>query len=213
MRTSKIFEMNIENNYFNSLPDYENWDNHHSAISSFFPNDKQVSKALNIVKGYHNQPRHHYDGNYMNRPARVARILLEEFNINDQTTILTALCHDLGEWSEYDTKQIVHEFGEQVDQGVSILTWDQKGEWSDFVDQIVNSGNENLIKIKIADKLDNNRAALMTDNIDEMAKARKKTLEIMQPIIKKYYPEAWPKFEEVLDKIGYKKRETSLYNT
>jgi len=195
---------NSHKKYHETLLEYENWDQHYSLIKSYFPDDQQVEKALTIIKKHHDQPRYHFQGNYINHPVRVARILLEEFNIKDKTTILIALLHDLIEWSDYDISKIKKEFGEEIDMGVKTLTWDQKGEWVDFVDRIINSGHKNLIKIKIADKLDNNRGVLMTDNIDEIRKARQKTIDIMQPVIKKYYPAVWPKFTEVLNKLETK---------
>lgn len=49
----------------------------------------------------------------------------------------------------------------------------------------------------MADKLDNNRAAVFSDERAKQ-KAKEKTESIMRPFIEKHFPEHWGKFEESL---------------
>ncbi len=153
--------------YFHHLETFEDWEANLAALESKLGSlSIKVKKALKIVEKYHDQPRMFTKGSYNRHPLRVARILAEELNITDETSILIALCHDLGEWSDYDITNLKREFGKDVFKGVETLTWDQKGEWSDFVDSIVKSNIKNLTAIKIADKLDNNRASALSGTMN-----------------------------------------------
>jgi (p)ppGpp synthase/HD superfamily hydrolase len=188
--------------YFHALETFEDWDSNVSALTSSigFPSEK-VSKAIEIVKEYHDQPRMFTLGNYNRHPLRVARILAEELSIKDETAILIALCHDLGEWSDYDLENLKIEFSQEVYDGVCILTWDQKGEWSDFVNTIVESKIKDLIAIKISDKLDNNRAAALSGTEEEKVKAKNKTKKTILPLVIEYYPEMLETYNEVLTRL------------
>ena len=188
--------------YFHELESFEDWDANVQALETKLGHlSKRVNKALEIEKKYHDQPRTFTKGNYNRHPLRVARILAEELDVLEETAILIALCHDLGEWSDYNIEDLKSEFGQEVYEGVRVLTWDQKGEWSDFVDNIVNSNIKNLIAIKIADKLDNNRAAALSGGIEEKEKARNKTINTILPLVKKYYPEMLKTCDEVLQRL------------
>lgn len=186
--------------YYNQLDSFEDWDDNYSSVMSLINKDADlVKKAIEIIEKYHNQNRYLYKGIYNRHPLRVARILLEEFNLNDINSILIALCHDLGEWSDYDIKNLKEEFNLEVYNGVKALTWDKNKDWRLFVEKIIKTNNQNLIQIKIADKLDNNRGLVFSDNSKEKLKAKKRTNLIIRPIIKKYYPEYWVKFKEAFD--------------
>ncbi len=189
--------------YFHDLETYEDWDANVEALEAragFF--DGNLEKALEIVKKYHDQPRTFTKGNYNRHPVRVARILTEELGVIDESSILIAPCHDLGEWSDYNIADLKNEFSNGVYEGVCVLTWDQKGEWSDFVDSIVSSNIKNLIAIKIADKLDNNRAIALSGSDEEKQKAKEKTLKTILPVMKKYHPEMSDAYDEVLSRLG-----------
>lgn len=115
--------------YFHNLETYEDWDaNLHALEVRIGAATPKVKEALELVKTYHDQPRMFTKGNYNRHPLRVARILAEEFNITDEKSLLIALCHDLGEWSDYDIESLKTKFGPEVYEGVRALTWDQKGE-------------------------------------------------------------------------------------
>ena len=188
--------------YFYDLKTYEDWDVNVGALENKIGvlSDK-VKKALEIVEKYHNQPRMFTEGNYNRHPLRVARVLAEELNVIDENSILIALCHDLGEWSDYDIIDLKEEFGDIVYEGVKTLTWNQEGEWSDFVDSIVNSKVKNLIAIKISDKLDNNRAVALSGNMEAKEKARNKTINIIMPLVKKYHPEMLDAYSKSLSDL------------
>ncbi|QQR79149.1 MAG: hypothetical protein IPJ68_02650 [Candidatus Moraniibacteriota bacterium] len=156
-----------------------------------------VERARGIVEKYHDTPRTLYTGNYNRHPVRVARILLEEFDVKNTRAVLIALCHDLGEWSEYDVKNLKNEFGTDVIAGVETLTWNQGDTWDTFFQKIVSTKDDDLIKVKMADKLDNNRAAAFSSEAEKQ-KAREKTEKVLRPFVEKNYPEYWEKFEESL---------------
>ena len=184
--------------YYKNLDTYEDWEVHKSAVLSMVENDRElIEKAINIVEKYHDTPRTLYPGNYNRHPVRVARILLEEFGTKNPKAVLIALCHDLGEWSEYDVKNLVGEFGADVNNGVEMLTWKGSETWEAFFQKIISTRNDDLIKVKMADKLDNNRAAAFSSD-DEKKKAREKTENILRPFVEKNYPEYWRKFKESL---------------
>lgn len=185
--------------YYSCLNSFEDWDDNYNVVTNLVNGDSQIEKAIKIIKKYHNQNRYLYKGIYNRHPLRVARILLEEFKLNDVNSILIALCHDLGEWSDYDIEYLKKEFNLEVYNGVKVLTWDKNKDWNLFVEKIIKTDNQNLIQIKIADKLDNNRGLVFSDSLKEKAKTKKRTNLIIRPIIERYYPGYWVKFKEVFD--------------
>ncbi|MGB4942780.1 MAG: hypothetical protein WBO92_01580 [Candidatus Moraniibacteriota bacterium] len=189
----------MQEQYYKSLETYEDWGAHKSAVLSMIEEQDRevVEQAIGIVEKYHNTPRTLYTGNYNRHPVRVARILLEEFDVKDARAVLIALCHDLGEWSEYDVKNLENEFGADVKSGVETLTWNAGDTWDSFFQRIVATKNDDLIKVKMADKLDNNRSALFSSEA-EKKKAREKTEKILRPFVEKNYPDYWKKLEESL---------------
>lgn len=188
--------------YFLDLEQYEDWDAHVTVLKSNIGElSPRITRALEIVKKYHDQPKFTTEGNYNRHPLRVSRILTEEMKITDEHSVLIALCHDLGEWSDYDLNDLKSEFDENTYQGVKALTWDQKGKWSDFVEKIVSSDLDNLVAIKIADKLDNNRAVALSGSSKEKLKAKKKTLEVILPLVQQYHPAMVTAYDEVLSRL------------
>lgn len=185
--------------YYKDLVAYEDLGAHKSVVLNAI-NQKDralVEKAIQIVEKYHDTPRTLYKGNYNRHPVRVARVLVEEFDVKDVKTIIIALCHDLGEWSKYDVNNLVNEFGADVKEGVDALTWDQNVTWDAFFQSIVATGKDALLKVKMADKLDNNRAAAFSDEKEKL-KAREKTETVVRPFVEKHFPEYWKRFEESL---------------
>lgn len=185
--------------YYQNLSSYEDLDAHKRAILNRV-NQKDaetLARAIKIVEKYHDTPRTLYTGNYNRHPVRVARILIEEFGVKNTNTLLIGLCHDLGEWTAYDIKDLETEFGLEVKTGVETLTWNQVDPWDIFFQKIVSTGNDDLIKIKMADKLDNNRAAAFS-NEAEKKKARDKTEFVLRPLIEERFPEYWDTFKQSL---------------
>lgn len=191
--------MSLMNEYYKNLATYEDLEAHKSVVLDAIDHkDKSlVDKAIKIIEEYHNTPRTMYEGTYNRHPIRVARILLEEFGVKDTKAILIALCHDLGEWSDYDVDNLEKEFGADIKAGVEALTWSPNETWETFFQSIVSTGNENLLKVKMADKLDNNRSAFFSDDKHKQ-KAKEKTELVVRPFIEKRFPEYWKKFEESL---------------
>lgn len=188
--------------YFHNFEAFEDWDAHISALKQKLGSlNHDVITAIEIVREHHNQPRTITKGNYNRHPLRVARIIVEDMSIHDVDSILIALCHDLGEWTNYNIENLKNEFSDTVYSGVQILTWDQIGSWSDFVDSIVGTGIKNLIGIKIADKLDNNRAIALSGSSDEKSKTKDKTINTVLPLVEEYYPRMTNSYAEVLSRL------------
>ena len=190
------------NQYYKDLASYEDLAAHQSfVLNNIALKDKNVvQKALSIVEEYHNTPRTLYDGNYNRHPVRVARILLEEFNVTSTPAVLIALCHDLAEWSAYPVENLTNEFGADVQAGVAALTWNPHDTWETFFQTIATRGDDHLLMVKLADKLDNNRAAFFSDQKHKQ-KAIEKTQSIVRPFVEKRFPKYWQKFEESLHEL------------
>jgi len=189
--------------YYKDLDTFEDWDAHKSVILNLVEKDQAViERAINIVEKYHDTPRTLYTGNYNRHPLRVARILMEEFDVKNPEAVLIALCHDLGEWSDYNVKDLEKEFGAEVKAGVESLTWNQNDTWESFFQKITTTNDSDLIKIKMADKLDNNRGVAFSEDALEKQKAREKTEMILRPFIERSFPEYWHKFEESLEPLS-----------
>lgn len=193
----------MQTEYYKNLDTYEDLEAHKSVVlNSVDPKDKPlVERAIQIVEKYHDTPRTLYKGNYNRHPIRVARVLIEEFGVRNKNAVLIALCHDLGEWTKYDVKDLEGEFGIEVKNGVEALTWNQNDTWESFFQKIISTGNDDLIKVKMSDKLDNNRAAAFSDDEEEKKKAKDKTELIMRPFVERQFPEYWGKFEKSLQAL------------
>jgi (p)ppGpp synthase/HD superfamily hydrolase len=200
MALAGVFCYHMHMEYYTNLETYEDLQAHKLAVlSNIGQKDKVlVEKAIELVEKHHNTPRTLYAGNYNRHPVRVARVLIEEFGVKNINAVLVALCHDLSEWTSYDVNGLEEEFGMEVKNGVEALTWNQNDTWEKFFQKIVATGNNDLIKVKMADKLDNNRAAVFSNNLEEKKKARDKTELILRPFIEKHFPEYWDKFENSL---------------
>jgi len=188
--------------YYENLKTFEDWDSHVKYLELTLGKlSSNILKAIDLVKVHHDQPRTIASGNYNRHPLRVARILVEEIEVVAEDSILIALCHDLGEWTNYDINKLKTDFNKRVFEGVRILTWDQKGEWSDFVDRIVSSDVPDLIAIKIADKLDNNRAVELSGSNAEKQKAVQKTVNVILPLVEKFCPKTTKSYKEIIMKL------------
>lgn len=188
--------------YYNTLQSYEDEHAHKTFVLEQCKESSILLEAFTIIEKYHDQPRYFWRGKYYTHPTRVARILLEELEVTSLDAILIALCHDLGEWTNFPIKEIRSLFGDSVYHGVQLLTWNKKEDtWATFVSKIVESKTPFLIKIKLADKLDNNRGIIFSDNLKEKEKAMTKTIDIIQPIALKYHPKLWTLFETSLQNI------------
>lgn len=193
----------MQTEYYRNLDTYEDLEAHKSVVLNNVErrNRALIEKAIKIVEHYHNIPRTLYEGNYNRHPIRVARVLIEEFGVMNTNAVLIALCHDLGEWTKYDVRDLEKEFGIDVKNGVDTLTWNQTDTWESFFQKIVSTSNDDLIKVKMADKLDNNRSAVFSDSGEEKKKARDKTELVLRPFVEKQFPEYWSKFEKSLQAL------------
>lgn len=188
--------------YYRALDTFEDWEKHKSFVLGKAGKEYElIERAIEIVQKYHDKPRTLYKGTYNRHPLRVARILLEEFSVTNPKTVLIALCHDLGEWTDYEIPNLKKEFGDDVFTGVEALTWKEGETWDAFFYNVVKMNDRDLLKVKLADKLDNNRGAAFSSNITEKEKARNKTEKVVRPFIEEHFPEYWAKFEESLEKL------------
>ena len=190
----------MQTEYYRNLDTYEDLEAHKLVVLNGVEQDDRtlVEKAIKIIEQYHDTPRTLYTGNYNRHPVRVARVLIEEFGVTNTNAVLIALCHDLGEWTKYDVRDLEKEFNIDVKNGVDALTWNQNDTWESFFQKIISTNNDDLIKVKMADKLDNNRSAAFSDNEEEKRKAKDKTTFILRSFVKKQFPEHWDKFEKSL---------------
>lgn len=161
---------------------------------------QQVIQAINLVKRLHNEPRIDGVGNANRHPMRVARILIEEMEMYAIDTILIALLHDVLEDTSYKETLIEHNYGDRVLLGVKMLTRPREKEWGEYVHEIVKSNNMAVLKIKVADKLDNARSHARSTNEEMREKDMHKILTVMKPVVEKYFPERWILFDDVLQK-------------
>ncbi len=187
--------------YYNNLKEYENWENHYNFIVWKFPKNEEIIKTLELVKKYHNDERFLYKWIYNRHPLRVARILIENFYIEDKNTIIVALLHDILERSEYPEKELLNNFWKDIYNLVKILSLNDNQKWNDFVLNIEKTWNKNLIAIKIADKLDNNRWVFFSNNDKEILKAITKTNNTIKPLTSKIFPKILEFLEESIENL------------
>jgi (p)ppGpp synthase/HD superfamily hydrolase len=189
--------------YWCNISLFTDWEFHYQYWIAFcdtleLSDKNKILKAIETVKRYHDEQRMDGIGNMNVHLLRVARVVVEEIGIEDLDSILVAFFHDILEDTAYPEKGILLDFGENVFSGVKLLTRPREIDRKVYSDEVVASGDLSVIKVKIADKLDNLRSHFHSKNTDMREKNYRKTLDIMYPIIKKYYPEILPKFDEII---------------
>jgi GTP diphosphokinase / guanosine-3',5'-bis(diphosphate) 3'-diphosphatase len=178
-----------------------NWDIQRDFLRACFV-DKELTlleAALDLVFRFHDELRFDGMGNNRVHILRVARIVVEEMNIHSLDVVLIALLHDILEDTPVSSKEISNLFGEYVLSGVVLLTRPRDKDWKQYSDEIVARGDLNIIKVKIADKLDNARSHCLSKNEERRAVDYNKTVTIILPLVKEKCPELIPRFQEVLD--------------
>ncbi len=159
---------------------------------------EKIYKAVELVKRLHSEPRLDGVGIANVHLLRVPRILSEEMNEVQSDTIIIAVLHDILEDTSYSEEMLLKEFGIRILEGVKLLTRPREKDWAEYAREIFLSGNQQILKIKIADKLDNTRSLAMSNNQRLRNQDIHKTVKIMKPIIDIHYPEFWFRFDEVL---------------
>lgn len=191
----------MTDNYWLQKDSFTDWKLNKDALFMHFKESKQevlLNKAIDLVKELHSEPRLDGVGTANVHLLRVPRILIEEMEETDIETVLIGLLHDVIEDTSYSEDSIEKDFGKRVLHGVKILSRPREKDWEEYAKGVVAQGNRSIIKVKIADKLDNARSLSMSDNETLRSHDLYKTTEIMKPIIDEYYPTIWLRFEEVL---------------
>ena len=178
--------MKKENLYFEKLKTYEDFQLHYDYIIKKIWSNEDLLKAICISQQQHNHKRYLYDWIYNRHPLRVARILIEEFNITEIKAIIIWLLHDLIEWTDYDEKDILNIFWDKIYKWVKKLSIQKWQDWAEFLSDIEKSWDLSLLYIKIADKLDNNRWLFFSENKKEIEKSILKTETIIFKMAEKY---------------------------
>jgi guanosine-3',5'-bis(diphosphate) 3'-pyrophosphohydrolase len=188
------------NSYWLDFDIFIDWNYHHIFLRNHFKNESldKLEHAISFVEKYHDEPRMDGTGNMKVHLLRVARILLEEMNIVDIDVILIGLLHDILEDTPVSYDDLINVSGEKIANGVSLLTRPREKDWKEYANEVVLSGDMNVIKLKIADKLDNFRSHRFSPFKEKREKDYVKTTEIMLPIVRDVYPEIESKFQEII---------------
>jgi GTP diphosphokinase / guanosine-3',5'-bis(diphosphate) 3'-diphosphatase len=167
-------------------------------LERFYETDTEMLKrALKLAEKIHDgqfrkpktEPPHNRDP-YIIHPMRVALILLEEVGINSPELIAAALLHDVVEDSEgsITIENLESEFGNEVANIVGLLS---KPGYSKEVarhEQLavyhknIAEAPEQIRTVKLADRLDNMREALLTNERKFQMKYLNETREIYLPL-------------------------------
>ncbi len=139
---------------------------------------------------------------YITHPLNVALILVNEFEIKDEEIIYAALLHDTIEDTDTTYEEIKKEFGHNVAKYVLKMTKpdDQKGEleyWKNLPNE-----NENVLKIKIADRLHN----LSTSDFSKLFQEKylEKTNKYILPIAEKLGGKYLKKLKKMIKQLSKK---------
>ncbi len=191
----------MNDRYWSNEELFTRWQLHKELLLQHFKLEKQIDllkAAIDLVEELHAEPRLDGVGIANVHLLRVPRILVEEMEENNIDTILTGVLHDVVEDTSYPQESLEKDFGKSVLEGVKILSRPRDKDWVAYANDVINHGNISLIKVKIADKLDNARSHALSDNEKLRSQDFYKTTVVMKPIIDLYYPSIWSKFEEVL---------------
>ena len=147
---------------------------------------------------------------------RTAKILVKEFWKKDSIKIVLALIHDIKEDTGTLDSTISVMFWEDVLYKLKILSKndedlsgkDKKEKVGNYFGRLLNCKDEDVILVKLADRIDN----LRTMNVFRPEKIRRKILETekyLLPLAKEYSPEAYILIVEEISKLrlGLSKKE------
>jgi (p)ppGpp synthetase, RelA/SpoT family len=150
--------------------------------------EKLLNKAYLVAKKYHETQFRKSGEPFVAHPLEVARILADiEL---DQTSIVSALLHDLIEDTEFTYEKVKTEFGEKIANIINGLTKLDKIVFSSREEKqvenlrkmiIAMSEDVRIIVIKLADRLHNMRTLSFLDKEKRVFKAIE-TLEVYAPI-------------------------------
>ena len=167
----------------------ENRETFFARLTPFMPPSelRHVEVAYMMAKYAHRaQKRNEKDANgdqirYFEHLRRVAIILIDECEIRDWKMIVAALLHDsLEDTKDINEGIIEHLFGARVCQIVKLLSKCPK---AGYYDRLQRYGDEEVLTIKGADRLDNMRS-LKQATPEFIQKQLKETKEVVCPILR-----------------------------
>jgi GTP diphosphokinase / guanosine-3',5'-bis(diphosphate) 3'-diphosphatase len=150
--------------------------------------EKLLSKAYNTAKKYHKDQFRKSGEPFIIHPLKVAMILVEIEM--DQTSIISAILHDVVEDTEYSLEKITGEFGNSIARIINGVTKLDKLVFNTREEQQVSnirkmiiamSEDVRIILVKLADRLHNMRTLSPLEK-EKREKIAKETLEVYAPI-------------------------------
>lgn len=136
-----------------------------NRLSCLTPSQLQYVKTAYIFSkfGHRHQNRKELNNygeplRYFEHPRRVALICIDEASIIDPEIVQTCLLHDtLEDTEDVDAQIIEHTFGTKVCSMILALTKTDYNK-SNYVDNLYNVSNPDIILVKMFDRLDNLRS-------------------------------------------------------
>lgn len=146
-------------------------------------------------------------GAYVEHPRAVKRILEEEFpGPVDRITLAIALLHDVLEDCDVHPTILLERYGREVQEGVTLLSWNIRALEVDREPRIywsgIRRGPRSVRLVKAADQLHNIREALAESRDRKIAKYREETPARMIPILRET-GETWfvERLEEMVGRL------------
>lgn len=138
-------------------PDYRfGWARLSLLLSASGIDPSMIKPAYELaLKGHSKQFRRDNWTPYITHPVKVAAILLVDFNVRDPDIIQAALLHDTLEDTSINEEEILETTNRIVLRLVQIVTKGKTEDQEDYYTRIINCGEDDACKIKIADIITN----------------------------------------------------------
>lgn len=176
-----------------------------------------IRQAFEFARHAHEGTRRKSGEPYILHPLAVARILVSEMGLDDPTTIVCALLHDVVEDTHYDLTDIKREFGVVASNIIDGLTKISVTELNETMDSkqaenfrkifLTISTDIRVILIKTADRLHNMRT-LGAMRRDKMLKIASETLYLYAPLAHRL---GLYEIKSELEDLAFKYSEPGIY--
>lgn len=152
-------------------------------------NEVLIQKAYILAKDAHGNQKRHSGDPYFSHPVAVAEILTE-LRL-DETSIITALLHDVVEDTDVTLEEIAKDFGEEVARLVDGITKLGKIESIPANERVAEnfrkltmamSEDIRVLLVKLADRLHNMRTLFYVPSSEKKIKKSRESLEIYAPL-------------------------------
>lgn len=153
-----------------------------------------IKKALDFAFDVHKNQKRDEGAPYILHPFHVALYLAEKMQIGDADIIASALLHDVIEDGPQVNEQVLkNEFGDKVAGYVSLLTKNKvpgidKSEIRRVYHTKLKTAPVEVLKIKIADRLDNIRFLHKNPYKEKIKRYVAETREVYLPLAKDFFP-------------------------